>query len=163
MARIFQNPVNNHAESVDFGSSVAAFLLGFIYLAYKGLWSHVFIWLVLVIIPSVLSGGILSVLTVPFAALLYAFCIQGILARRYLNQGWSEVGVVGAKASYEDRELAASTAAILAGPDPMLPRPSIGTKASDVKLCPFCAEEVKVAAVRCKHCQADISVAEGHL
>lgn len=25
------------------------------------------------------------------------------------------------------------------------------------KICPFCAEEVKVEAIRCKHCQADLT------
>lgn len=25
------------------------------------------------------------------------------------------------------------------------------------KLCPFCAEEVKIEAIRCKHCQADLT------
>ena len=27
----------------------------------------------------------------------------------------------------------------------------------DTKLCPFCAEEVKALAIKCKHCQSDIS------
>jgi hypothetical protein len=27
----------------------------------------------------------------------------------------------------------------------------------DEKLCPFCAEPIKVAAIRCKHCQADLT------
>lgn len=29
--------------------------------------------------------------------------------------------------------------------------------ASDTKACPFCGEEIKKVAVRCKHCQADLS------
>lgn len=29
--------------------------------------------------------------------------------------------------------------------------------AADTRLCPFCAEEVKVQAIKCKHCQADLS------
>src|SRR5689334_21592700 len=34
----------------------------------------------------------------------------------------------------------------------------------ETKLCPFCAEEIKWAAIRCKHCQADLSssIAEPH-
>jgi TM2 domain-containing membrane protein YozV len=31
--------------------------------------------------------------------------------------------------------------------------------ASDTKACPFCGEEIKKVAVRCKHCQADLSKA----
>src|SRR5689334_11951276 len=29
--------------------------------------------------------------------------------------------------------------------------------AGDTKPCPFCGEEIKKVAVRCKHCQADLS------
>jgi TM2 domain-containing membrane protein YozV len=31
------------------------------------------------------------------------------------------------------------------------------TNASDTKPCPYCGEEIKKVAVRCKHCQADLS------
>ncbi len=29
---------------------------------------------------------------------------------------------------------------------------------SDTKTCPYCAEKIKAAAIKCKHCQADLSV-----
>jgi len=31
------------------------------------------------------------------------------------------------------------------------------SNASETKICPFCAEEVKIKAIKCKHCQSDIS------
>src|SRR5260370_2466502 len=31
---------------------------------------------------------------------------------------------------------------------------------SDTKSCPFCGEEIKKVAIRCKHCQADLSKAD---
>jgi TM2 domain-containing membrane protein YozV len=33
-------------------------------------------------------------------------------------------------------------------------------KSSDTKACPFCGEEIKKVAIRCKHCQADLSKVE---
>ena len=153
MARKFQNPANDHIETVDSESSFGAFFLGFIYLIYKGLWPHVFIWLLVVVIPGLLSNGILLVLTVPLTSIFYGMAIQQILAARYLNRGWREVT---AGTTSDDTGLAASTAAILASPDPMLPRKPAATKAADVKLCPFCAEEIRAAAIRCKHCRADL-------
>jgi TM2 domain-containing membrane protein YozV len=34
-----------------------------------------------------------------------------------------------------------------------------GNAGSDTKLCPYCGEEIKKVAVRCKHCQADLAKA----
>ena len=41
--------------------------------------------------------------------------------------------------------------------DPNEPPPPAA--ASDTKLCPYCGEEIKKVAVRCKHCQADLTKA----
>ncbi|HEX9105103.1 MAG TPA: hypothetical protein VF997_22985 [Polyangia bacterium] len=38
--------------------------------------------------------------------------------------------------------------------DPAAPKPPFAT---DTKPCPYCGEEIKKVAVRCKHCQADLS------
>jgi TM2 domain-containing membrane protein YozV len=43
-----------------------------------------------------------------------------------------------------------------AAPPPSAPAPPAG---SDTKPCPYCGEEIKKVAVRCKHCQADLSKA----
>ncbi|HEY1587066.1 MAG TPA: hypothetical protein VGH63_15330, partial [Polyangia bacterium] len=40
--------------------------------------------------------------------------------------------------------------------DPAAPPPT-NANASDTKPCPYCGEEIKKVAVRCKHCQADLS------
>jgi len=157
MTRIFQNPANRHEEAVGGGSSAGVFFLGLIYLAYKGLWSHVFIWLLVVVVPN-FSGVPLVIFTLPLASIVYAMTIQQILATRYLNRGWREV----ATSDSEVDALAKSTANILSAPDPMLPRPGDAAplRAGDKKICPYCAEEVKAAAIRCKHCQADLPVAK---
>lgn len=157
MARTFQNPANRHEESVGIGSSVGVFFLGLIYLAYKGLWAHVFIWLLVVVVPN-FSGAPLFVFTLPLASIFYAMAIQQILAARYLSKGWREVTPLPPD---EAQDLASSTAHILSMPDPMLPRQSAQAPAAtaDTKTCPYCAEEVKVAATRCKHCHSDLPAA----
>lgn len=156
MARKFLNPANNHEETVTAGSSFAAFFLGIIYLAYKGLWGHVFIWLLVVALPGVLSGGPLLVIALPLASICYALGIQSILATRYLSRGWREAT---SAPTYDEQQLAAATQSLLSTPDPMQPRTKLGASAGATKICPYCAEEVKAAAIRCKHCQADLSVA----
>ena len=40
--------------------------------------------------------------------------------------------------------------------DPAAPKP-VAAPSSDTKPCPYCGEEIKKVAVRCKHCQADLS------
>ena len=37
------------------------------------------------------------------------------------------------------------------------PRAASPPASSDTKPCPYCGEEIKLVAVRCKHCQADLS------
>lgn len=156
MARTFQNPANKHEETIGVSSSVAAFFFGLIYLAYKGLWAHVFIWLLVVVVPSAASGAPIFVLTLPLASIFYGLAIQQILAARYLRRGWIEVTTTSTDGGID---LAAATASILAAPDPMQPRPRPvqPSRSEDTKICPFCAEEVKAAAVKCKHCQSDLA------
>lgn len=53
----------------------------------------------------------------------------------------------------------------MAPPAPPIPPANkvITELASDLinkRLCPFCAEEIKNIAIRCKHCQADLSEAK---
>ena len=151
MARTFQNPTNNHREVVSGGATAGVIFLGLFYLLYKGLWGHAIIWFLAVVLPCMVTGEPIFVLTLPVITLVYAFAIQPILATRYLRRGWREVSPT---ASTND-ELAESTRAVLAGSDPMLPR----TSKNETKLCPFCAEEIKTAAIRCKHCQAELPAA----
>jgi hypothetical protein len=151
MSRTFENPANGHQEQVDGVATVGVIFFGLFYFLYKGLWAHALIWFVVVVLPSAFTGEPFYVMTLPLAAFCYAFPIQHILATRYLSRGWREVP----RGESREDELAESTAAVLAGPDPMLPR----VPKADTKLCPFCAEEVKAAAIRCKHCQADLAAA----
>ena len=43
-----------------------------------------------------------------------------------------------------------------------LPRPNIWAEpvVPTTRACPFCAEEVLIAAIKCKHCQSDLTVSK---
>jgi hypothetical protein len=142
MARTFENPANRHQETVDGSDSLGVFFLGMLYLLYKGLWAHVLVWCLVVVVPA-LSFGPFLIFSLPLASIGYAVTIQGILSSRYLNKGWREVTAAEQPPS-PGRVIASATAA---------------TPVSDgMKLCPYCAEEVKAAATKCKHCQSDLPI-----
>ena len=130
MARVFRNPHNGHKEKVFGDSWVGVLLFGAVYLAAKGLWGHFCLWILVVGLSALLLGlpGLLVV--VPLANIAYLFSIQRILANSYLRKGWVEVS----------------------GKEPTV----VVTAVASERSCPFCAETVKSAAIRCKHCGADL-------
>lgn len=134
MGRSFRNPANGHTESVGGESWLAVLFFGAFYLAYKGLWGHFFIWMALVVGFSVLTGGPGLIIALPLVSIGYAISINAILANSYLRRGWVEVSD-GAP----------------------------NTEASDVRDCPFCAEKIKCAAIKCKHCGAEVESAANQL
>ncbi|WP_158592196.1 DUF2628 domain-containing protein [Noviherbaspirillum sedimenti] len=145
MARIFENPANKHREEVDSGASIAVFFFGVLYLAIKGLWGHVFIWLVIVVPMTIATGGPGLILFLPLASIIYAAIIQGIVSNSYLKKGWMEL--------HEVENV---------GPDLVTDtfmNRSVAPTKPEMKRCPFCAEDVKYEAVKCKHCQSDLSFA----
>ncbi|VVE29308.1 hypothetical protein PEP31012_03583 [Pandoraea eparura] len=140
MSQRFRNPANGYTEEVDYNACFEVFFLGPLYLAAKGLWGHVFIWLAVVMPLGIVSGGFLFLATIPVASICYAFSIQGILQKKYLSKGW---------VIEEDEKRRRDPWASKSAAEPTL--------SALTKLCPFCAEEIKVEAIRCKHCQADLS------
>ncbi|WP_237266727.1 zinc ribbon domain-containing protein [Pseudomonas sp. ADAK22] len=130
MEREFRNPANGNTESVGGMSRLAVIVFGAFYLAYKELWGHFFIWLLLVGGFSFLTGGPGLLIVSPVVSLGYAIGISGILTNSYLRKGWIEVS-----GGSED------------------------VRASDLRDCPLCAETIRKAAVKCEHCGAEIEPA----
>lgn len=85
------------------------------------------------------------------------------LAMLNLFGGWTAIGWVGALVWAFKRP---DHAAVVSTPSPMTWRPlpgevqnttpSAAIPASDLKDCPFCAEPIKKAAIKCKHCGSDL-------
>lgn len=89
--KTFKNPSNGYTESVNIWSSVGVLCFGLIYLLIRGLWAHVLIWAILVIVPAALSGGVLLVFSMPIVSIGYAIAMPHILQGMYLRKGWIEV------------------------------------------------------------------------
>jgi uncharacterized SAM-binding protein YcdF (DUF218 family) len=90
MATTFRHPGTGRCETVGTRSSLLALFGNIAYLAYQGLWTHVFMAGVILVIPLLLCCGWMAAFTLPLLSLAYAFCIQDLLAARYLDQGWVE-------------------------------------------------------------------------
>ena len=144
MTRTFENPANGYREAISGGDSLAVALLGAIYLAFRGLWPHVFVWLLIVVLPSFAAP--FFIFTVPILSICYALSIQGILANRYFARGWREVSE-DATTSVTQRTTPAYISPAVRAPYKPLP---------SARKCPFCAEEIKAEAVKCKHCHSDL-------
>jgi hypothetical protein len=71
----FANPTNGHQESVG-PAWLWALLFGAFYFAYKGLWTHAII------------GLVLAIPTFGISWVVYAFLAPRLVRQRYLRAGW---------------------------------------------------------------------------
>ena len=132
----FRNPANGYEEEVTNWSRLFAFLFGFFYFAYKGLWRHVLIQLAAMwAAVSLFYGAAGAPLFFLWAG--YAIAAPGLLRSGYLRKGWKPVG--GAAGSELAREYGGQV--------------DVATN----RKCPLCAEEILPQALKCKHCGSDIS------
>jgi len=79
MARSIQitNPQNNYTETLYYANvTFWTFIFGIFYFAYKGVWTHFAISL------------ILAILTAGISWLIYPFFTHSILKSHYLQKGW---------------------------------------------------------------------------
>ncbi|WP_416467706.1 hypothetical protein [Pseudomonas sp. LFS044] len=133
MARTFRNPANGHVEEVAGEAAGLVVLLGPIYLAFKGLWGHFFLWLLLVGGFSLATGGYGIVFALPIATIAYAATINKMIVNSYLRRGWQEVNVA---------------------PDQVTGQAVVTI--SGQRDCPYCAELIKAQAKKCKHCGSEV-------
>ncbi|MFA0969552.1 hypothetical protein [Pseudomonas amygdali] len=128
MPTTFRNAANGHKETVGDGVWAGPLFLGAIYLAYKGLWTHFVIWILVVFSASAIGGLSGLIVAILAASVVYAIVIKGILESSYLRRGWIKSGVDDPVTMQELSE----------------------------RQCPFCAETIKKEAVKCKHCGAEL-------
>lgn len=146
MSRQFENPANKHREEISGSANLLALAFGMFFFLAKGVWRHVAIQF-LICAFFLWALGIFGCVLAAFLWIGYAACAQDVLAGEYLRRGWREIGL-GADGDrpvwwrgIEDRQTAAHA----------------GASDQSLRTCPFCAEQVKAAAVKCRHCGSDIS------
>ncbi|WP_409567677.1 DUF2628 domain-containing protein [Rugamonas sp. DEMB1] len=150
MHRVFENPSNGYREELSDAPAVWVTLFGFFYLLYKGLWSHALIWFLIVIIPAAISGGPLLILSLPITTVVYICTIKRLLSSQYLRRGWKEITSTDTEPAKKTPDLVTNT---------FMNRKASAPEAeasSPYRKCPFCAEDVRREAVKCKHCHSDL-------
>lgn len=86
----------------------------------------------------------------------------GAIALVNIFLGWSLIGWVVALAwAFKQAPTVAVTVTSAPAPTPASrPVTELASDLIDKRLCPFCAEEIKKTAIRCKHCHADLTEAK---
>lgn len=129
----FMNPTNGFVEerSVPW---LWMLLFGLFYAIACGLWRLAIIWLITAITLFWYLGPPATMFLIAIQISL-SFAAKTLVSDSYLRKGWV---VVTDKTE-----------------DPLNPN----NESDDPELtkCPFCAEWVKVAAIKCKHCGSDLS------
>ncbi|MQA37850.1 superinfection immunity protein [Rugamonas aquatica] len=71
--------------------------------------------------------------------------------------GWTLLGWVGALVwAFSSQPAAEEAATDGAAPEKAVPK-NLGAASDDLKDCPFCAEPIRVAAIKCKHCGSSLT------
>ena len=149
----FKNPANNYIEerSVPW---LWAFFFGGFYFLLSGLWVHVVFYMVLSSILFLLDPP--AVLLMVFVNIGYVIAADGIIRNSYLQKGWVEI---------KDPNEGSNSADYVypyvydeaTGQRKRVPKPKVDPPPSEYRKCPFCAEEIRSEAIKCKHCGSEIA------
>jgi len=155
---VFENPANGYQVEVRRVVILLAFLFGPLFFLVRGSYKHalimflfgflllmIYFWLlpIAVTLWAVYAFWLLPIVVTLWA--VYAFMAPGILERMYVERGWRKIGNAGSS-------IGGLTA--IERPIQQTP-PSIRTE----RPCPWCAEQILVAAIVCKHCGRDVPAA----
>ena len=151
MVRIFKNPITDKTEKIDIDTSVCVFFFGPIYLAYKGLWKHALIWLLIATPLSLVFSSFVLLFSIPFASMVYAATIQSILTQKYQDQCWEEV-TKKISTPYEILQAKLYVESISS----TFMDPATESMPTN-KACQFCSAVVTLEAVTCSNCHSDLS------
>lgn len=145
----FQNPQNDHRESVDSLAILWSLLFGWIYFAAKGLWAHIAIQVIIVLSLGMLTGGPGALIAVPLW-LVYACLAPSIIAGRYRTAGWREVRegypAVDRSASSEEAQVEADVARAREFWNPSPPPPAAAPTTAAAAELPSIASELEKLA-----------------
>lgn len=134
---MFRNPQNGHIENKE-APWFLTLIFGGLYFLASGLFGHAFVWLILLFLAFSVAG-IFGIVLAAILNFVYALAANEIVRGSYLRKGWTEV-------KGDERAASAPKAA---------PVPASATH----RKCPFCAEEILVEAIKCKHCGSEIPAA----
>lgn len=163
----FKNPANGHIESVSC-PWLWSLLFGAFYFLVSGAWIHLTVW---VLLSALFWGsmGAPGTVLVLIMQVIYAFMAGDIVRSTYLRKGWIEVGALEnaeiarqaeslSEPSYWDQQTNnANWDQQTNNAKRFEPAEKLTKPAATHRNCPFCAEEIKVEAIKCKHCQSDLT------